>query len=124
VLLAAKSAPPAIRALLVERAALIESSRRSFDGHPAASTAIVGVAHPLRQQRLRAHRELLELRAEQLRFEAGEAADMLRGVVGVTLTGARSGYGSAARRSGPQAGISPGCRWPVAPKNTTEVIDA
>jgi LuxR family maltose regulon positive regulatory protein len=39
--------------------------------------------------RLRARGELLELRAEQLRFEAGEAADLLHGVVGVTLTDAQ-----------------------------------
>jgi LuxR family transcriptional regulator, maltose regulon positive regulatory protein len=36
--------------------------------------------------RLRARGELLELRAEQLRFEAGEAADLLDGVLGVKLT--------------------------------------
>ncbi|HEX7823741.1 MAG TPA: helix-turn-helix transcriptional regulator, partial [Mycobacterium sp.] len=36
--------------------------------------------------RLRARGELLELRAEELRFQAGEAADLLDGVLGFTLT--------------------------------------
>jgi LuxR family transcriptional regulator, maltose regulon positive regulatory protein len=39
--------------------------------------------------RLRAHGELLELRAEELRFQAGEAADLLDGVLGLTLTDAQ-----------------------------------
>jgi LuxR family maltose regulon positive regulatory protein len=39
--------------------------------------------------RLRARGELLELRAAQLRFEAGEAADLLDGVLGVKLTDAQ-----------------------------------
>jgi len=39
--------------------------------------------------RLRARGDLLELRAEQLRFQAGEAADLLDGVLGVTLTDAQ-----------------------------------
>jgi ATP/maltotriose-dependent transcriptional regulator MalT len=36
--------------------------------------------------RLRARGELLELRAEELRFQAGEAADLLGGVLGLKLT--------------------------------------
>src|SRR6201991_4582694 len=39
--------------------------------------------------RLRARGELLELRAEELRFQAGEAADLLDGVLGLTLTDAQ-----------------------------------
>ncbi|ORA07632.1 hypothetical protein BST14_27005 [Mycobacterium arosiense ATCC BAA-1401 = DSM 45069] len=39
--------------------------------------------------RLRARGELLELRAEQLRFEAGEAADLFGGVLGLELTDAQ-----------------------------------
>ena len=36
--------------------------------------------------RLRARGELLELRAEELRFQAGEAADLFNGVLGLKLT--------------------------------------
>jgi LuxR family maltose regulon positive regulatory protein len=39
--------------------------------------------------RLRARGELLELRAEELRFQAGEAADLLDGVLGLKLTDAQ-----------------------------------
>jgi LuxR family maltose regulon positive regulatory protein len=39
--------------------------------------------------RLRARGELLELRAEELRFQAGEAADLLDGLLGFKLTGAQ-----------------------------------
>jgi LuxR family maltose regulon positive regulatory protein len=39
--------------------------------------------------RLRARGELLELRAEELRFQVGEAADLLDGVLGLTLTDAQ-----------------------------------
>jgi LuxR family maltose regulon positive regulatory protein len=39
--------------------------------------------------RLRARGELLELRAEELRFQAGEAADLLDGVLGLELTDAQ-----------------------------------
>ncbi|BBY41531.1 hypothetical protein MMAN_56650 [Mycobacterium mantenii] len=39
--------------------------------------------------RLRARGELLELRAEELRFQTGEAADLLDGVLGLTLTDAQ-----------------------------------
>ncbi len=39
--------------------------------------------------RLRARGELLELRAEELRFQAGEAADLLEGVLGFKLTDAQ-----------------------------------
>jgi LuxR family maltose regulon positive regulatory protein len=39
--------------------------------------------------RLRARGELLELRAEELRFQAGEAADLLDGVLGFKLTDAQ-----------------------------------
>jgi LuxR family transcriptional regulator, maltose regulon positive regulatory protein len=39
--------------------------------------------------RLRARGELLELRAEELRFQAGEAADLLGGVLGLKLTDAQ-----------------------------------
>jgi LuxR family maltose regulon positive regulatory protein len=39
--------------------------------------------------RLRARGELLELRAEELRFQAGEAADLLDGVLGIKLTDAQ-----------------------------------
>ena len=39
--------------------------------------------------RLRARGELLELRAEELRFQACEAADLLDGVLGLTLTDAQ-----------------------------------
>ena len=39
--------------------------------------------------RLRARGELLELRAEELRFQAGEAADLLDGVLGFELTDAQ-----------------------------------
>jgi LuxR family maltose regulon positive regulatory protein len=39
--------------------------------------------------RLRARGELLELRAEELRFQVGEAADLLGGVLGLDLTDAQ-----------------------------------
>jgi len=65
--------------------------------------------------RLRAHGELLELRAEELRFQAGEAADLLDGVLGLKLTDAQVQLLFPARRGGPPVCISPGCRWPVAP---------
>lgn len=39
--------------------------------------------------RLRARGELLELRAEELRFRAGEAMELLNGVLGLTLTDAQ-----------------------------------
>ena len=53
--------------------------------------------------RLRARGELLELRAEELRFQAGEAADLLDGVLGFKLTDAEvqllfSPHGGVGRR--------------------------
>ena len=65
---------------------------------------------PLPLSRLRARGELVEVRAADLRFTAGEAEAFLNDVMGCSSTRTRR----RARRRAPRAG-RPGCSWPRCP---------
>ena len=62
---------------------------------------------------LRARGQLLELRADELRFTAPEADEFLNAGSGSNSRAPTSTCSSPAPRAGPPASIWPRCRWPV-----------